>query len=103
MIARIWRGRTPAEKADAYLGFLERTGFSEYRATEGNRGVLALRRTEGGVAEYTLITLWESMDAIRRFAGDDPEQAKYYPDDPQFLLEMPPRVEHYEVAWRDPG
>jgi heme-degrading monooxygenase HmoA len=101
MIARIWRGRTPAEKADAYLGFLERTGFSEYRATEGNRGVLALRRMEGDVAEFTLITLWESMDAIRRFAGDDPEQAKYYPDDPQFLLEMPPRVEHYEVAWSD--
>jgi heme-degrading monooxygenase HmoA len=101
MIARIWRGRTPAEKADAYLGFLERTGFSEYRATEGNRGVLALRRLEGDVAEFTLVTLWESMDAIRRFAGDDPEQAKYYPDDPQFLLEMPPRVEHYEVAWSD--
>jgi heme-degrading monooxygenase HmoA len=101
MIARIWRGRTPAQKADAYLEFLERTGFSEYRATDGNRGVLALRRVQDDVAEYTLITLWDSMEAIRRFAGDDPEQAKYYPDDPGFLLEMPPRVEHYEVAWRE--
>lgn len=101
MIARIWRGRTPADKADAYLAFLERTGFSEYRATEGNRGVLGLRRVQDEVAEFTLITLWDSMDAIRRFAGDDPEQAKYYADDPQFLLEMPPRVEHYEVAWHD--
>jgi heme-degrading monooxygenase HmoA len=99
MIARIWRGRTPADRSDAYLDFLGRTGFPEYRATDGNRGVLALRRVENGVAEFTLVTLWDSMDAIRRFAGDDPEQAKYYPEDPEYLLEMPPRVEHHEVAW----
>jgi hypothetical protein len=41
------------------------------------------------------------MDAIRRFAGDDPEQAKYYAEDPEFLLEMPPRVEHHELAWHE--
>ena len=101
MIARIWRGRTPADKADAYLSFLERTGLAEYRATEGNRGVLALRRVQDDVAEFTLITLWESMDAIRRFAGDDPDVAKYYSEDPQYLLELTPKVEHHEVAWHD--
>lgn len=101
MIARIWRGRTRAERSDDYLAFLERTGFAEYRATEGNRGVLCLRREVAGAAEFTLITLWESMDAIRRFAGDQPERAKYYPDDPAYLLEMTPFVDHYEVAWRD--
>ena len=101
MIARIWRGRTPADKADAYLSFLERTGLADYRATEGNRGVLALRRVQDDVAEFTLITLWESMDAIRRFAGDDPDVAKYYSEDPQYLLELAPKVEHHEVAWHD--
>ena len=102
MIARIWRGRTRPEQSDDYLTFLERTGFAEYRATDGNRGVLCLRRDVDGAAEFMLITLWDSMDAIRRFAGDEPERAKYYPDDPNYLLEMTPLVEHYEVAWRDP-
>ncbi len=101
MIARIWRGRTRAEQSDDYLTFLEQTGFAEYRATDGNRGVLCLRREVDGASEFTLITLWDSMDAIRRFAGDEPELAKYYPDDPTYLLEMTRFVDHYEVAWRD--
>jgi heme-degrading monooxygenase HmoA len=101
MIARIWRGRTPADRSNDYLAFLERTGLREYRETEGNRGVLVLRRVGDEVAEFTLLTLWDSMDAIHRFAGDDAERAKYYPEDPEFLLELPPKVEHYEVAWQD--
>ncbi|MGH2463586.1 MAG: antibiotic biosynthesis monooxygenase family protein [Candidatus Limnocylindria bacterium] len=101
MIARIWRGRTAASKSDEYLTFLERTGLKDYGQTEGNRGVLLLRRTSGGVAEFTALTLWVSMEAIRRFAGDQPERARYYPEDPEFLLEMNPFVEHYEVAWHD--
>lgn len=101
MICRIWRGRTPASKADEYLSILERTGLREYRETEGNRGVLLLRRVSGGVAEFTALTLWDSMDAIRRFAGDQPERAHYYPEDREYLLEMTPFVEHYEVAWQD--
>ena len=101
MIGRIWRGRTPASKSDAYLSFLGRTGLREYRATEGNRGVIVLRRESDGIAEFTLLTLWDSMEAVRRFAGDEPQLAKYYPEDDDYLLEMPPYVDHYEVAWRD--
>jgi heme-degrading monooxygenase HmoA len=101
MIARIWRGRTPATKSDEYLEILERTGLKDYAETEGNRGVLLLRRISAGVAEFTALTLWDSMDAVRRFAGDDPERAHYYPEDPEYLLEMNPFVEHYEVAWHD--
>ena len=71
MIARTWRGRTPAAKADDYLAYLQRTGLKEYAATEGNRAVLALRRLDGDQAEFLLITLWESWDAIQRFAGDE--------------------------------
>jgi len=101
MIARIWRGRTAASRSDEYMSFLERTGLRDYRETEGNRGVLLLRRTSDGVAEFTTLTLWDSMDAIRRFAGGEPERARYYPEDPEYLLEMTPFVEHYEVAWHD--
>ena len=97
MIARVWRGRTPAAKADAYAALLERTGLSDYRATPGNRGVLALRRVQGDIAEFELISFWESFEAIRRFAGGDEENAFYYPEDDDFLLEKEPRVAHYEV------
>ncbi len=97
LIARVWRGATPAAKADAYVEFLHRTGVRDYRATPGNRGVYMLRRIAGDRAEFTLITLWDSFDAIRRFAGADYERARYYPEDRDFLLEFEPFVEHHDV------
>jgi hypothetical protein len=96
-IARIWRGRTPAAKAAEYLDFLQRKGLSGYRATEGNRGVEVLLRIDGQVAEFLLLSYWDGYDAIRRFAGPDPERAVYYPEDDEFLLEKEPTVTHYEV------
>lgn len=97
-IARIWRGRVPAHRSDEYLAYLRSTGLTEYAATPGNRGVHVLRRTQGEVTEFALLTFWESMDAVRRFAGDEPERARYYPEDARFLLEMPDRVEHWELV-----
>lgn len=97
MIARTWRGRTPADKVDSYLAYLRRTGVKDLRSTEGNRGVYVLTRVEDGVAEFFLISLWESIDAIRAFAGTDVERAVYYPEDEHFLLELDPKVTHYEV------
>ncbi len=97
MIARTWHGRVPAAKADAYRAFLDRSGLSEYRATPGFRGIVVLRRTEADVTHFVLTTFWDSWDAIRRFAGDDPERAKYYPEDDDFLLEKEPTVIHHEV------
>ena len=59
-----------------------------------------MRRIEGDEAHFLLISLWESIDAIKRFAGEDVEKARYYPEDPAFLLEMEPRVTHYEIPVR---
>lgn len=97
MIARIWRGRTTASKAAAYVEYLERSGVAEYRRTKGNRGVFMLRRTKGEVSEFLLLTLWDSMDSIRAFAGDDVDKARYFPKDREFLLEFEPTVDHYDV------
>lgn len=99
MIARIWRGATKAEDAATYLDYLDETGFTQYRATPGNQGVLALRRVVDGRAEFLLLTLWESEEAIRRFAGDDPEQAVFYPQDERFLIEKGEHVDHFEVVF----
>lgn len=97
MIARIWHGITPAAKAEAYLDFLNQSGVPDYQATPGNRGVYVLRRIEGEVAHFTLISLWDSLEAIKQFAGPEPEKAHYYPEDPDFLLEFEPTVTHHEV------
>ena len=103
MIARIWRGATRAEDADRYVEYLHATGFPEYQAARGNRGVLALRRVENGRAEFLLVTLWDSEEAVRGFAGDDPGQAVFYPEDERFLVERGERVDHYEVVFQAEG
>lgn len=98
MIARRWVGRVTAERREAYIAYLEQTGLADYAATPGHRSTLALYRTQDGVTTFELTTLWDSVDAIRAFAGDDITLARYYPEDPDFLLELPERVEHWEVV-----
>jgi heme-degrading monooxygenase HmoA len=97
MIARLWHGRVPAARADAYYVYLQRTGLPDYRATPGNRGVLVLRRVDGEVAHFDLISLWDSLESIRQFAGENYEQARYYPEDDDYLLEREARVTHFDV------
>ncbi len=97
MIARFWHGVTPATKADAYYDYLEASGVKEYRRTTGNRGVYVFRKVTGDRADFVLVSLWDSWDAIRAFAGDDLEKARYFPKDHEFLLEFEPKVTHYEV------
>ncbi|MGH9790832.1 MAG: antibiotic biosynthesis monooxygenase [Candidatus Acidiferrales bacterium] len=97
MIARKWHGVTPASKSEAYHQYMLKVGVSDLRATPGNRGVYMWRRIEGDRAHFEIISLWDSYDDIRRFAGRDVEKAVYYPEDKDFLLELGPHVTHYEV------
>ena len=97
MIARIWHGVTAAAKSEEYLDYLRATGVPDYRATEGNLGVYVLRRIESERAHFLTLSLWESMEVIKGFAGTDPEKARYYPEDEEYLLEFEPAVSHYEV------
>lgn len=98
LVARTWHGRVPRGKADAYEQFLARSGYPDYAATPGHRGMLALRQDAGEETHFLLLTLWESREAIARFAGDDITVAKYYPEDPDYLLELEPHVSHYDVV-----
>ena len=97
MIARTWHGVTPATKADEYLDLMLAVAVPDYKSIPGNRGVTVLRRIEGDVSHFLLLTLWDSIDAIRQFAGDDIEQAKYYDFDTDYPLELEPNATHYEV------
>lgn len=97
MIARTWHGKVRTEDSEAYYQYLLRTGIPDYRSTPGNLGISVLRRTDGDEAHFLLITYWESMEAIRAFAGDEPERARYYPEDERYLLELEPLVTHYDA------
>ena len=77
MIARIWRGRTRAEHADEYVAYVNETGVPAHRATPGNLGSMILRRDMDEEMEILVVSFWESMDAIRAFAGERPEVAKF--------------------------
>jgi hypothetical protein len=97
MIARRWHGRVPASKAEDYLRLMADVGLADYRSTEGNRGAWCLHRSEGGVVHVEMFTLWDDLEAIHRFAGDDLMKAKYYDFDADFLLELEPEVTHFNV------
>ncbi len=97
MIARQWHGRVPSEKAAAYHEYLIRTGLADYAAVPGNRGVILLKKEDQDITHYYTLTYWESINAIKQFAGEDYEKARYYPEDKDYLLEFEPLVTHYEI------
>lgn len=97
MIARIWHGVVPLEKSGAYLKLMRTVALDDYRSTPGNRAAFVLHRVADGVAHFVMLTLWESRDAIKAFAGEDIEAAKYYDFDREYLIELEPTVLHYEV------
>jgi heme-degrading monooxygenase HmoA len=98
MIARTWRGRVRPSDAENYVHYLERTGFVGLGSTPGNLAVVGLRRVTADAAEFLLISLWETEAAIRRFAGEHPERAVFYPEDQRFLVERDEHVDHFEVV-----
>ena len=98
MICRIWHGRTPRNKADAYAVFLSERAIPDYRSVAGNLSVQVLRRDDPEVTHFLTVTLWESEASIRGFAGDDLLTAKYYDEDRDFLLEFEPQVQHFDVS-----
>ena len=97
MIARTWRGWTAAADADDYVDYVLDTGIRAYRETPGNRGAWILRRDDGDRTEFVTLSFWESRDAVRAFAGDEIDQAVFYPEDDRFLIERELHVHHYEL------
>ena len=98
MIVRMWHGRVPASKAEAYRDFLNQRAIPDYQSIQGNISVHILERNEGETTHFITMTFWENLEVIKRFAGDEVETAKYYPEDKDFLLEFEPTVTHYEVV-----
>jgi heme-degrading monooxygenase HmoA len=99
VILRKWTGRIRTADEDEYAVYVARTGANDYAATPGNLGFQILMRPLGdGTSEVTTLSWWESIEAIRHFAGEEPELARYYPEDDRFLLDRPSHVEHHQVV-----
>ncbi len=103
MIVRLWKGRAPAETADAYQKHVEMSVFPKLRALEGYlRGRVARRPVDRHV-EFLVMTEWASWDAIRSFAGDTPDRAVVEPSARAVLSDFDPHVEHFEVVLDSPA
>jgi heme-degrading monooxygenase HmoA len=98
MIARVWRGVVAAQDGDAYAAYMQDTGIAGYAATPGNQGVWMLRRAVDEGEEFMMFTLWDSLDAVKAFAGEDFETAVFYAEDERFLIRRELVSTHYEVA-----
>lgn len=99
MIARIWRGWITAEKADAYQQFLSTEVLAEIASRElnGYHGAYLLRREIDGEVEFSTIMLFDSIDNIRAFTGEDYATA-YVPDKARAVLSrFDERSAHYEI------
>jgi heme-degrading monooxygenase HmoA len=97
MILRTWRGWTKAEDTEAYAEYIHGTGIAEYKATPGNRGAYIVSRPDGDRTEFLTISLWDSLESIASFAGDEIEQAVFYPEDDEFLVDRETMVSHFVV------
>lgn len=94
----MWRGAVRADDADAYVEYLEQTGLRALRGTSGNQGAYAFRRIDGDRCDFLVLSLWSSIEDVKRFAGDDPERAVFYPEDERFLIDRELTVTHWDVA-----
>lgn len=97
MIVRIWRGWTHLEDEEAYADYVKETGIAAYRATPGNRGAWVVSRPDGDRAEFLTISMWDDMDGIVAFAGEDVGRAVFYPEDDRLLVDRETFVRHYAV------
>ena len=98
-IMRLWHGEVSIEKADEYEKFMIERAAPDYGSVEGLLKLYFQRKNVEEIAHFLLVTLWDSIESVMKFAGDNPEIAKYYTEDDNFLLEKEKYVSMYEVFY----
>jgi heme-degrading monooxygenase HmoA len=101
MIARLWSAQTTPAHAPAYVEHLRSQVLPAVRTVDGYAGAMLLERPVADAIEVLVITFWQSVDAIRGFAGDDLEGAVVAEAAAALLTQFDRRVRHYEVAVKD--
>lgn len=97
-VARVWRGRTRPEMADAYEEYHSEVGLQPL--LQSALGVETMREDRETETVFMTISYWESVDAMSRFTGTDPNEISHLPRDAEFLIELPSRVEVFSVRTR---
>jgi heme-degrading monooxygenase HmoA len=95
----MWRGKVRKDLKSEYVAYLNQTGLADYGKVEGNQGVYLLCRDLEGNVEFLTMTFWTSIEAIKKFAGEDYEKARYYPEDQKYLLNFSENAEHFEILY----
>lgn len=103
MIVRVWRGTAAPSNPSDYPEHFQSAVLPALRGIAGFRGASLLRHDRPGEIEFMVLTRWESMAAIRAFAGDDPERAVVEPAAVAALIRFDGRVQHYTVVEEGPG
>ena len=102
MISRLWHGWTTRENADAYESLLRDEVLPGIHRVRGFKGAHLLRRDAGNEVEFVTITEFDSLEAVREFAGQDSEVAVVPPQARKLLSRFDARSAHYEtVFWLD--
>ena len=99
-IMRLWHGEVAIEKADEYEQFMIEKAAPDYGSVAGLINLFFQRKNEEDRAHFLLITIWDSLESIKKFAGDKPELAKYYPEDDNFLLEKEKYSSMYDIFYQ---
>jgi heme-degrading monooxygenase HmoA len=100
-IMRLWHGKVSLEKTDDYEKFMIERAAPDYGSINGLLKTYFQRKDKEKESHFLLVTIWDSLDAIKNFAGPEPELAKYYPEDDKFLLEKEKYVDMYEIFYED--
>jgi heme-degrading monooxygenase HmoA len=98
VIARLWRGWATPDNADSYETHFQTSVQAELRGVGGFIEAQLLRRANGVEEEFMAVTYWDSIAAIKRFAGEDYEVAVVAPDAQAALSRYEDRAAHYEVT-----
>ncbi len=98
-IMRLWHGEVAIEKADEYEKFMIDRAAPDYGSIEGLVKIYFQRKNEKTKAHFLLVTIWDSIESVKKFAGDNPEIAKYYSEDDDYLLEKEEHVSMYEIFY----
>lgn len=99
MIARMWRGVATPANAEAYRRHFATNVAPHLKSIAGHQGAWLLRRETNGEVEFLAVTLWNSIETVRQFAGSDPNVAVVEPEARQALSSFDEFVRHYEVAY----
>lgn len=99
MIARIWHGYTKPENADAYQQLLQTTILPGIHRVQGYQGSYLLRKDGAAEVEFITMTLWESMEAVREFAGPDRAHAVVPAEARKLLARFDEESVHYDATW----